>query len=209
MSGAPSLRPVSVRWAHLDGCDRTLGGRESHKGAGLARSAASAHDEDLLDLAMLSEYLRNGVAHPASASARAIWGHPKAVRRWSQRLVWSTGEGAVGARRGERTCCSVCSSVPGGAPPTKSLFSGFGDASDTGPGTSPPPSGGGCIRACRCAFLPCWLLRRRSTLPEQTKVQGKVVSRNGRHDTGAGSQNATQHARARGSLTSQTACRQR
>ena len=41
----------------------------------------------------------------------------------------------IGRRRErEPTCCSVFSSVPGGAPPTKSLFSGLGELK---PGSAP------------------------------------------------------------------------
>ena len=43
------------------------------------------------------------------------------------------------------TCCRVCSSVPGGAPPTKSLFSGFGLESPT-LGAAPTPETCSMIR---------------------------------------------------------------
>ena len=128
-------------YAHLDGRNCTLSRRESNKGARLARSAASAHHEDLLNLAMLREYLRGAKAQPAQSSARAqSGGRPKAVRLRPRALglPWNQGQ----ARRASAcTCCSTDSSVPGGAPPTKSLFSGLGEVSVPAPGSgTPPPS---------------------------------------------------------------------
>ena len=51
----------------------------------------------------------------------------------------------------ERTCCSVFSSVPGGAPPTNSLFSGFGDES---PGSAPSAAVHGINNSLKAARHP-------------------------------------------------------
>jgi hypothetical protein len=118
------------RGAHLNGSHGTLSCREAHKGACLARAAPTAHHEHLLDLAVLRKDLNTRAARRSELFSA-----------WKGRVRAAAEGGRWGARH---TCCRVCSSVPGGAPPTNSLFSGLGLERPT-LGATTPPSTPGCI----------------------------------------------------------------
>ena len=70
----------------------------------------------------------------------------------------------------EPTCCSVFSSVPGGAPPTKSLFSGLGELK---PGSA--PSGASPASCMMSRFFFC-----ADAVSDGQPEQGSAAARGGR-----------------------------
>jgi hypothetical protein len=120
---------------HLNGSNSTLGSREAHECARLSGTASAAHDEYFLNLPMLRKYLQ-AADHLVRVGACMSYG---------EGTPWN----AVGNVQMCITCCSVASSVPGGAPPTKSLFSGLGLERPTFP---PPTLAGGPSRGCMSLF---------------------------------------------------------
>ena len=115
---------------HLDCCHGTLRSCKTHERTRLPTAAATTHYKDLLDLAVFGEYLRISV-------------HSACTHRGSERDALRTCMGRPCVCL-QHTAWRVFSSVPGGAPPTKSLFSGLGLVSDVGSGCSAMPTAAAC-----------------------------------------------------------------